>query len=96
MIRLSITVKNRADARDGINQVQRALAKSNLSIEKRAYLDQAICSILELWETQIDLPSTKDFLGQRSFSGDDYNITIRAAKYPEGFIGVILRLLRLK
>ncbi len=80
MLRLSLKIGSSEEALTALAQVKEALTKSKISATSRAYLEQALYPTLELWASQLANPATKSFAAERLFSGDEYEIKVRARR----------------
>jgi len=80
MLRLSLKIQSSDEAHAALARVKEALSKSEISPSSRAYLEQALCPTLELWASQLASPNTKTFTADRLFSGDGYEIKVRARR----------------
>jgi hypothetical protein len=80
MLRLSLKIRSSEEALTALARIKEALTKSEISATSRTYLEQALYPTLELWATQLANPATKSFTGERLFSGDGYEIKVRARR----------------
>ena len=80
MLRLSLKIGSSEEALTALARVKEALTKSEISTTSQAYLEQALYPTLELWASQLADPATKSFAAERLFSGDEYEIKVRARR----------------